>query len=81
MTTTTCRPDTPLACPSRKAAMEREDFQYLDGLGWLWWRAHNPIKPWPRCPWCAGTLPMPGPVPQKPAAWTEVSPYRDEGPE
>ena len=85
MTTSTCRPDTPLACPSRKAAMEREDFRYLDGLGWVWWCAKTPVRPWPRCPWCDGALPMPGAVlpPEKLhgiTGWPE-SPYRDEGPE
>jgi hypothetical protein len=86
MSDRTCRPDTPLACASRKAAMESEDFRYLDGLGWVWWRAINPVRPWVRCPWCDGALPMPGAVlPDEKlrglmGRWPE-SPYRDEGPE
>jgi len=77
---THCRANSPIPCATRKAAMEREDFRYLDGLGWVWWRALDVVKPWTRCPWCWGELPMPGPVSSpKPV---ESSPYLDgEGPE
>lgn len=80
MTHTPCRADTPIPCATRKAAMEREEFRYLEGLGWVWWRAIDVVRPWTRCPWCWGELPMPGPV-QKPTPFPETSPYRDEGPE
>jgi hypothetical protein len=70
---TQCRANSPIPCATRKAAMEREDFRYLDGLGWVWWRALDVVKPWTRCPWCWGELPMPGPVSgPKPV---ESSPY------
>lgn len=52
-----CRPDSPLRCAGRAAAMQREEFRYVDGWGWVWWRAQNPTRPWTRCPWCDGTLP------------------------
>jgi hypothetical protein len=51
--------------------MGREDFQFIDGIGWIWWRAQNPTRPWPSCPWCGGTLPVPGPVAPKEPPWVD----------
>jgi len=73
-----CTATSPIPCPDRKAAHERKDFQQVEGIGWVWWRAINPLKPWAKCPWCGGALPMPGPVPKADATGCpEPSPYRD----
>ena len=57
-----CRENTPIACPERKAAVKAGEFGYLDGLGWVWWKASDVTRPWDRCPWCWGKLPQLGPI-------------------
>lgn len=52
-----CRPDSPLRCDHRAAAMARQDFAYVWGWGWVWWKAANPTRAWTTCPWCEGELP------------------------
>jgi len=37
--------------------MQREDFKHIEGVGWIWFRAVNPGRPWHSCPGCGGTLP------------------------
>lgn len=71
-----CREDSPLRCAWRAGAMQREDFRHIEGVGWIWFSAINPGRPWHSCPGCGGSLPpMAGEV-ERPPKPTVLDSYR-----